>query len=148
MNFSLLIPIGCFCSIVFSANAGDAVAIGYNSEGIWTAVTYYSSSTVKGGSDYKNSADARVAALQDLRRRAGENMTRSEILASSDLTTYAAVARAETQSGKDVIVVGYGKSQADAEKKATDELKQGGATAKQKMMYRYFSQGADSAPQR
>lgn len=75
-------------------------------------------------------------------------MTRSEILASSDLTTYAAVARAETQSGKDVIVVGYGKSQADAEKKATDELKQGGATAKQKMMYRYFSQGADSAPQR
>jgi hypothetical protein len=148
VNLRSLVLICGFCSVAASVKAGDAVAVAYNSEGIWTMVTYYSSSTPKGGSDYKNSADARTAALQDLRRRAGENMTRSEILASSDLTTCAAVARAETQAGKDLIVVGYGKSQGDAEKKATDELKQKGATAKQKIMYRYSSHGADSATQR
>jgi hypothetical protein len=141
-----LVLVGCFCSIVFSAQGGDAVAVGYTSGGTWTAVTYYSSSTPKGGTDYKNSVDARAAALQDLRRRAGENAAKSEILASSDLTTHAVVARAETQSGKDVIVVGYGKSEAEAEKKAANDLKKNGATAKQKIMYRYFSHGEDSAP--
>ena len=146
MNFVSLNLICCFSSVVFCAKAGDAVAVAYNSEGIWTMVTYYSSSTPKGGADYKNSADARAAALQDLRRRAGENMTRSEILASSDLTTHAVVARAETQSGKDVIVVGYGKSEGEAEKKALSDLKQSGATAKQKIMYRYFSHGENPAP--
>jgi hypothetical protein len=146
VNFTSLTLIGCFCSIAFSAKAGDAVAVAYSPEGIWTMVTYYSSSTPKGGADYKNSADARTAALQDLRRRAGENMTRSKIIASSDLTTQAAVARAETQSGKDVIVVGYGKSEAGAEKKALSDLKQSGATTKQKIMYRYFSNGEKPAP--
>jgi len=66
------------------------------------------------------------------------------VIAGSDLTTYAVVARAETRAGKDVIVVGYGKSGAEAEKKATDDLKQKEATAKQKIVYRYFSHGADS----
>lgn len=146
MSFTSFALICCLCSVVFSAKAGDAVAVGYNADGIWTMVTYYSSSTPKGGSDYKNSADARAAALQDLRRRNGENMTRSAILASSDLTTRAVVARGETQSGKDVIVVGYGKSEGEAEKKAVNDLKQNGATAKQKIMYRYFSHGQDSAP--
>ena len=42
-----------------SAFAGDAVVIGYNADGVWTAVTYYCSSTPKGGSDYKDQAGAR-----------------------------------------------------------------------------------------
>lgn len=146
MNFTSLVLIGGFCSVGLSANAGDAIAIGYTSEGMWTSVTYYSSSTPKGGADYKNSAAARAAALQDLRRRAGENVAKFEILASSDSTTHAVVARAETRAGKDVIVVGYGKSEAEAEKKAINDLKQKGATAKQKTMYRYFSHGDDSVP--
>src|SRR5882762_4035960 len=33
--------------------AGDAVAIGYNIEGVWTGLTYYASSKPKGGKDYK-----------------------------------------------------------------------------------------------
>jgi hypothetical protein len=146
VNFKSLVLICGFCSVALSANAGDAVAVGYTSEGMWTAVTYYSSSTPKGGADYKNSADARAAALQDLRRRAGENVAKSEILASSDSTTHAVVARAETRTGKDIIVVGYGKSAAEAEEKAMNDLKRNGATAKQKTMYRYFSHGEDSAP--
>ncbi len=35
------------------ADAGDAVVIGYNADGIWTSVTYYCSGTPKGGADYK-----------------------------------------------------------------------------------------------
>jgi hypothetical protein len=146
VKFTALVLVCCLCSVASSVNAGDAVAIGYTAEGMWTSVTYYSSSTPKGGADYKNSADARAAALQDLRRRAGENMARSEVLASSDSTTHVVVARAETRAGKDVIVVGYGKTEAEAEKKAVNDLKQNGATAKQKTMYRYFSHGEDSAP--
>jgi hypothetical protein len=145
MNVLLRVWIYGSCFIALSARAGDAVAVGYSSEGMWTAVTYYSSSTPKGGADYKNSADAREAAVQDLRHRRGENLAKTEILAASDLTGYAVVARAETQAGKDVIVVGYGKSEAEAEKKAIGDLKQKGAMAKQKIMYRYFSHGADSA---
>lgn len=144
MNFPSLFLICCFCVVGFSLRAGDAVAVGYNSAGVWTMVTYYSSSTAKGGADYKNSAEARQAALRDLRRRAGESLAKSDVIAASDLTIYAVVARAETREGKDVIVVGYGKSGAEAEKKATDDLKRKEATAKQKIIYRYFSHGADS----
>jgi hypothetical protein len=145
MNVLLRIGIYGSCLVSLSAHAGDAVAVGYSPEGMWTAVTYYSSSTPKGGADYKNSADARQAALQDLRQRRGENMAKAEILGASDLTGYVVVARAETRAGKDVIVVGYGKSKTEAEKKAVDDLKQKGAIAKQKIMYSYFSHGADSA---
>jgi len=142
----LLIVAGSWlCFVVLSAQAGDAVAVGYNAEGVWTVVTYYASSTPQGGTDYKNSAEARETALRDIRRRANEGVTKTGILASSDSTSYAAVARAETNAGKDVLVVGYGKSPAEAEKKATDNLKGHGATSKQKIMYRYFSNGADAA---
>ena len=107
-------------------------------------VTYYASSTAKGGKDYKDSAQARVAALRDLRRRLGNTLAKGDVIAASDLTGYVAVARGETQSGKDITVVGRAKSREDAEKKALADLNQAGATAKQKIVYHYFSHGADS----
>lgn len=144
MRAAFVTTIGLFF-VAISSRAGDAVAVGYNAEGMWAAVTYYASSTPKGGADYKSSAEAREAALSDLRRKANDVVTNSSILAASDSTAYAAVARAETKAGKDVIVVGYGKSPAEAEQKAIEDLKRSGATAKQKIMYRYFSNGADAA---
>lgn len=130
---------------VLPARAGDAVAIAYNSEGVWTTVTYYSSSTAKGGKDYKDESQAREAVAQDLRRREGANLARVEILASSDSTGFVAVARGETAAGKDLTVVGRGKSPAEAETKALADLDRQGATARQKVVYRYFSQGTDFA---
>ena len=124
--------------------AGDAVAVGYNSEGIWTAVTYHCSSTPKGGRDYKDSAQARRAALRDLHRRAPENLAKATILAASDLTGYVAVARGRAETGTDANVVGYGKSQVEADKKAFAQLNEARATGDQKIVYRYFSYGADS----
>jgi hypothetical protein len=124
--------------------AGDAVAVAYNSEGIWTAVTYHCSSTPKGGRDYKDSTQAGEAALRDLRRRAPENLARATILAASDLTGYVAVGRGKAESGAETNVVGYGKSQAEADKKAFAQLNDAHATADQKIVYRYFSHGADS----
>jgi hypothetical protein len=120
------------------------VAIGYNADGVWTAVTYYSSSTPKGGRDYKTSTEAREAALRDLRARTGQNLARASILASSDSTGYAAVARGKAKSGKDLNVVGYGKSQTDADKKALAQLNEADATENQTIVYRYFSYGTDS----
>ena len=137
--------VGCsLCCASLFARAGDAVAIGYNSKNVWMMVTYYSSSSPKGGRDYKDEAGAREAVSQDVRRRAGEGLTKVDVIAASDTTGYAAVARGETQSGNDVTVVSRGKSQTEAEKKALSDLNRGGATAKQKIVYRYFSYGADS----
>jgi hypothetical protein len=68
------------------------------------------------------------------------------VLAESDLTGYFACARAKAPGGKDVLVVGYGKSQGDADKEALDKLRGGGGVAEQKIVYRYHSYGADSAP--
>jgi hypothetical protein len=137
-----------FLLLVFEppAFAGDAVVIGYNADGIWTAVTYYCSPTPKGGRDYKDKRQAREAARRDLRRRAGEQMVRSSVLAESDLTSYVAVACGKTDGGIDVTVVGYGQSQKEADGKALAQLNHDGALAKQKIVYRYFSYGADSAP--
>jgi hypothetical protein len=135
-------------SLVFSTCAvlcaGDAVAIGYNAEGVWTAVTYYNSSTPAGGTDYKTEAQAREEALRDLRARAGENSTNSKIIAASDSTGYAAVARGKNRAAKDENVVGYGKSQREADQNALAQLKQADAAGKRKIVYRYFSYGADS----
>jgi hypothetical protein len=133
-----------FTSLV--AQAGDAVAIGYNDKGIWTAVMYYCSGTAKGGSDYKKAAEARDAALNDLKKRAGEQMTTSKIIASSDKTGNFAVAsaRASTaENAKDIFAVGYGKSEAEAEKDAFDQLARQKATEKRKVHYKYFSHGED-----
>src|SRR5947208_1112370 len=78
--------------------AGDAVAIGYNDKGIWTAVMYYLSGTPKGGADYRDAAGAREAALKDLKRRAGEQQATAKIIASSDRTGHFAVASARGSS--------------------------------------------------
>ena len=51
-----------------------------------------------------------------------------------------------TPAGKDVMVVGYGKSQAEADKDALNKLSRGDGAAEQKIVYRYHSYGADSAP--
>jgi hypothetical protein len=107
-------------------------------------VTYYSSSTPKGGRDYKDEAGAREAASLDVRRRAGEGLAKVDVIAVSDLTGFVAVARGENKSGNDVTAVGRGKSQAEAEKKALADLDRNNATAKQKIVYRFFSYGADS----
>jgi hypothetical protein len=131
-----------------TAFAGDAVVIGYNADRIWTAVTYYCSSTPKGGSDYKDKLQAREEALRDLKRRGGGQMVRSSILAESDLTGYAAVARGKTERNVDVTMVGYGQSQSEADEKAFAELKRDGATANRQIIYRYFTYGADSGTSR
>lgn len=133
----------CLCLAV-RAFAGDAVAIGYNNDGVWTSVTYYSSSKPKGGKDYKTEAEAREAALSDLQKRGGNETARSEILSSSDSTGFVAVGRGQDKSKKDANAVGRGKSQADADKQAFEQLNKAGATRNQKIVYRYFSHGSTS----
>jgi hypothetical protein len=121
--------------------SGDAVAIGYNSDGVWTSVTYYSSSQAKGSKDYKTETEARDEALRDLKKRGDQTTTRTEILSSSDSTGFVAVARGHGQSPRDTNVVGRGKSQAEADESAMAELKKSGATKNQRIVYRYFSYG-------
>ena len=123
--------------------AGDAVAIGFDADGRWTSVTYYSSGTPQTGSRYKNEADARVEAMRDLRRRDVVKAAKVEILSSSDATGFVAVGRGTNASGKDENVVGRGKTQAEANEKAMAELNERGASKNQKIVYRYFSHGSD-----
>ena len=123
--------------------AGDAVAIGYNADGVWTAVTYYRSATPKGGKDFRTSAQARDFAIRDVRKRSESNVATTHILSSSDSTGFVAVARGQDKSGRDFHGVGRGKSQAEADKKAFDQLNEAGAGAEQKIVYRYFSYGND-----
>ncbi|HWY39550.1 MAG TPA: hypothetical protein VNX27_02025 [Chthoniobacterales bacterium] len=119
------------------------MAIGYNADGIWTSVTYYSSGTPRGGGRYKPEAEAREEALRDLRKRDLVKAARTEILSSSDSTGYVAVGRGTDKSRKDQNVVGRGKSQQEADGNAMAELNQRGATKNQKIVYRYFSHGSD-----
>ena len=128
------------------AQAGDAVAIGYNEKGVWTAVMYYSSGTPKGGSDYKDAAGARDAALRDLKKRAGAQQSTSKIIASSDKTGNFAVASARASKAgdaQDIFAVGYGKSVEEAEKDVFAQLARQKATEKKKVHYRYSSHGED-----
>jgi hypothetical protein len=132
--------------ISLTAQAGDAVAIGYNDKGVWTAVMYYSSGTPKGGSDYKDAAGARDAALKDLKKRAGQEQATSKIIASSDKTGNFAVASArasKAHEARDIFAVGYGESAAQAEKDVFAQLARQKATEKKKVHYRYFSHGDD-----
>jgi hypothetical protein len=133
----------CLLAPCQSSIGGDAVAIGYNKDGVWTSVTYYSSGTPKGSPRYKNEAEARAEALRDLKKRGGEGLARAEILSSSDATGFVAVGRGADKSKKDQNVVGRGKMQAEADEKAMAELNQRGATKNQKIVYRYFSHGSD-----
>ena len=122
--------------------AGDAVAIGYNENGIWTGVTYYCSSKPKGAKDYKTENGAREEAMRDLRRRSAYAATTVKILSSSDSTGFVALARGHDQAGRDFHGVGRGKSQMEADKKAFELLNQAGASAEEKIVYRYFSYGS------
>ena len=138
-----------FCALWLAApcswlRAGDAVAIGYNANGIWTDVTYYRSATRKGGKDYRTSDEAREFALRDVRRRSQSEIATTHILSASDSSGFVAVARGQDQSGKDFHAVGRGKSQIEADKKALSELNEARAGAEQKIVYRYFSHGSDS----
>jgi hypothetical protein len=127
--------------------AGDAIAIGYNYDGVWTAVTYNRSSTPKGGAHYHDAFKACEFALRDLRARASEDLVKAEIVGQSDRTGYVAVARG-TAISRDtaVTVVGRGKSQAEADSSALKVLSERDATTEEAIVYRYFSYGADSAP--
>jgi len=122
--------------------AGDAVAIGYNKDGVWTSVTYYSSGKPKGSQDYKPEPDAREAATRDLKKRGGDQTARVEIISSSDATGFVAVARGADRSHKDHNVVGRGNTQREADENAMLELKKADATKNQKIVYRYHSYGA------
>ena len=128
--------------------AGDAVAVGYNSEGVWTGLTYYASSKPKGGKDYKTENGAREEAMRDLRKRSSYAASTVKIVSSSDSTGFVAVARGKDKSGKDINVVGRGKSQAEADKNALELLNRAGVNGEQNIVYRYFSYGSDSSPSR
>lgn len=82
--------------------------------------------------------------MRDVRRRSQSEVATTHILASSDSTGFVAVARGQDKSGRDFHAVGHAKSQAEADKKAIGELNDAGAGAEQKIVYRYFSYGADS----
>jgi hypothetical protein len=125
--------------------AGDAIAIGYNYDGVWTAVTYNRSSTPKGGAHYHDASKACEFALRDLRARASEDLVRTEIVGQSDRTGYVAVVRG-TATARDTAVtaVGRGKSQAEADSNALKVLSERDATTEEAIVYRYFSYGADS----
>ena len=100
------------CIFVHSVLAGDAIAIGYNTDGAWTAVTYNRSSTPKGGPHYRAATEACTFALRDLRVRASDYLARTAIVGESDRTGYVAVAQGKaTVPNKDVTAVGRGRRQ-------------------------------------
>src|SRR5438270_13152639 len=115
MRYSAPCLLLCFASRLI---AGDAVAVGYNVNGIWTAVTYYCSSAPKGGKDYKTEEEAQELALRDVRKRSKHETATTSILVSSNATGFVAVARGQTKSGKDVNVIGRGETQNHADKEA------------------------------
>jgi hypothetical protein len=135
-----------FCLVAHQTSAGDAIAIGYNYDGVWTAVTYNRSSTPKGGVHYRESAQACIFAVRDLRFRASDDLVKTAIVGKSDRTGYVAVARGKAKKeNKDVTAVGRGISQAEADQKALALLNGAGVNAAEQIVYRYFSYGADSA---
>ncbi|HEY6071118.1 MAG TPA: hypothetical protein VIU85_07075 [Chthoniobacterales bacterium] len=133
------------CFLARIAPAGDAVAIGYNYDGAWSAVTYNRSSTPKGGPHYHDSAEACVFAERDLWHRASEYLARTEIIGQSDKTGYVAIAQGKSLTrNKDVTAVGRGKTQEEADAKAMQKLNDRKATTEAAIVYRYFSYGSDS----
>jgi hypothetical protein len=135
-----------FCLIAQQASAGDAIAIGYNNDGVWTAVTYNRSSTPKGGPHYRKADQACTFAMRDLRVRANDDLVRTKIIGQSDLTGYVAIARGRAiKTNKDVTAIGRGKSQTEADENALEKLNAVEAAANEEIFYRYFSYGSDSA---
>jgi hypothetical protein len=137
------------CLIAHQASAGDAVAIGYNHDGVWTAVTYNRSSTPKGSLHYHDAVQACTLALRDLHTRASDNLVRTEIVGKSNRTGYVAVAQGKAISrNKDVTVIGRGRTQTEADQEALEKLNAADATTNAQIVYRYFSYGADSTADR
>jgi hypothetical protein len=135
-----------FCLVAYQVSAGDAIAIGYNCYGVWTAVTYNRSSTPKGGPHYHDAAQACIFARRDLYVRASEDLAWTKIIGGSDRTGYVTVARGRaTRANKDVTTIGRGKSQTEADENALKKLNDTEATTNEKIVYRYFSYGADTA---
>ena len=133
------------CVIVCPTFAGDAVAIGYDNAGVWTAVTYNRSSTPEGGPNYHDSKKACEFAVRDLWARATEYLARTEIIGQSDRTGYVAVAQGKAiERNKDVTAVGRGRSQNEADANALKLLSAREATTEPAIVYRYFSYGIDS----
>jgi len=134
-----------FCVLIRPLFAGDAIAIGYNSDGAWSAVTYNRSSTPKGGPHYHDSTQACTFAVRDLWVRASDYLWKAEILGQSDKTGYVAVARGRALTrNKDVTAVGRGKSQDEADQNALKKLNDREATTEATIVYQYFSYGSDS----
>lgn len=135
-----------FCLVAYQVSAGDAIAIGYNCYGVWTAVTYNRSSTPKGGPHYHDAAQACIFAQRDLQVRASEDLAWTKIIGASNRTGYVTVARGRAaKTDKDITTIGRGKSQTEADENALKKLNDTEATTNEKIVYRYFSYGADSA---
>jgi hypothetical protein len=133
------------CVVAGPTFAGDAVAVGYDYVGAWTAVTYNRSSTPKGGEHYHNANQACEFAVRDLWARATEYLVRTQIIGQSDHTGYVAVAQGKAiERNKDVTAVGRGKTQSEADSNALKLLNAREATTDEAIVYRYFSYGADS----
>jgi hypothetical protein len=144
MNIQEIILGSLFCLIAHQVSAGDAIAMAYNQDGVWTAVTYNRSSTPKGGPHYRMAAEACAFALRDLRARANEDLASTKIIGESDRTGYVTVARGKAENAnKDVTAIGRGKSQAEADAKALEMLTRFDVTTDEQIIYRYFSYGAD-----
>jgi hypothetical protein len=143
----LIIVGALFCLVAHNASAGDAIAIGYNYDGVWTAVTYNRSITPKGGPHYHLAAQACTFAVRDLYVRASDDLVRTKIIGQSDRTGYVAVARGRAEKrNTDVTAIGRGRSQTEADRKALEKLNLADAATDEKIVYRYFSYGADSTP--
>jgi hypothetical protein len=135
--------------ITHQVAAGDAVVIGYNDDGVWTAVTYNRSSTPKGGAHYRPAIEACTFALRDLRVRANDYLVRTEIIGKSDRTGYVAVAQGKAIArNKHVTAIGRGRSQMEADQNALKKLNDREATTDEQIVYQYFSYGADSGKHR
>src|SRR4051794_16865463 len=121
-----LIVIGILLGLTASGlRAGDAIAVGFTWEGVWTAVTYNRSSTPKGGPNYHESGQACIFAERDLRARAGTAPVRTEIIGQSDKTGFVAVAHGKRPNeNKGIMTVGRGQSQEEADRQALERLRE------------------------
>jgi len=148
MKATAILAISVFSLFIQQSIAGDAVAVGYNKNGIWTAVTYSCSSKPKGDPQhYRDAAQACAAAEKDLHVRAHKGLVRIKIIDQSDRTGYVAVGRGrKTSMPHEVSMVGRGKSQLEADEQVMRLLRQSHAATDEQIIFRYFSYGADSTP--
>ena len=144
-----IIPALLVCVIARQVSAGDAIAMGYDYQGVWTAMTYFHSSTPKGGHHYWSATQACIFARRDLRLRANDDLARTKIIGQSDRTGYVAVAHgAVADENKGVTTIGRGKSQNEADANALKQLNERKATTDERVVYRYFSYGTDAGTKR